>query len=200
MNPDNPYAAPQTLQPQQNATPLPVAEGLGDPARQRMFVEWDTVRLTALWERSRAIYDMQALWLLMCFVMPVLAFFFSLSFAVYDFYFDTTRGIIAVCCVALTFIRFGTGYARTRFGRVLALAMDPILGLFSVVLAVVIIAALFAGGALLVFFLPIAILISMQTVRSLRAMIQAPELFGPVRLRHQDLCDEVEQREKHEID
>ncbi len=86
---------------------------------------------------------MQVVWLVMCFAIPIIGFVFALSFALYDFYFDHTRGILALCGVALTFTRFGTGFTRMRLSRVFAVFMDALLGLGCAALLVVFIAALF---------------------------------------------------------
>lgn len=204
MSDDNPYAAPQTLKPQQLAVLLPLAKSLGDPPSRRLFADWDTARLKVLWERSRAIFDMQVVWLVMCFASPFLAFFLSVPLM----YFGRSAGtsilsLLGVSFMLLTFVRFGTGFARTEQGRAFALAMDGLLGLGCVAaIAGSIVLAMTERGVAFqtVFVLPIATLIGFQTVRSMRAMLQAPELFGPEQFRHEDLCDEVVRREQHQID
>jgi hypothetical protein len=203
MNPDNPYAAPQTVETPQSVAPLPVAKSRGElPGRRRQFYDWDTARLMALLERSQAIDDMQSGWLVMCFVIPIMAFVFALSIAVYEIYFDQTRGIIGLCAVCLTFTRFATGFARTRFNRIINMVMDALLGLSCATLLVGFSAALFTepGGALVMLFvIPITTMIGLQALRSIRATLAAPELFGPERITHDALVDEVAYRKQHNI-
>ena len=203
MNPENPYAAPQTIEPLQVAAPLPVAEAQGDPTQRRLFPDWDTARLTMLWNRSRAILDMQVVWLVMCFVVPVVGFVFSMSIVVYGMGFDPPRVLIALCCTVLTFTRFGIGFNRTANVRAFALLMDVLLGLLCLLTIVVGIALALANpdaGLLLVIVLPIVAILTFQTVRSLRSMLYAPELFGHQRMEHQQLREELVYRREHQID
>jgi hypothetical protein len=203
MPDDNPYAAPQTLEPQQATPLLPVAEGQNDPPQRRKFVEWDTARLKKLWQASCLIKDMQGIWLVVCLMMPIIAFFFSLSIAVYDLSFDPTRASIGLGLVALTFTRFGTGYIRTSLGRVFAMVMDGLLGLICLLVTLAFLAAILTwqGIALAaIFFIPIIPLIGYYAACSLRALWQAPELFGPQRLAHDDLEAEVRCREQHQLE
>jgi hypothetical protein len=203
MNPDNPYAAPQTIGLPSPLTLLPVAGAHGKPSPRQRLAEWDTARLTALWKRSRAIHEMQYFWFLACLITPVVGYLCSLSFGVYEFSINPTRGWIAFGCVLLTFARFGLAYVRSRIVRPFAIVMDGLLGLGCG-------AAIGAGlysvssepGAIfpvlyVVFF---ALLFGWQAMQSLRAMIQAPELFGPGRISHDALADEVEERKKQQLE
>lgn len=195
MPPDNPYAAPQTLEPR-----LPSAVEPSVPPARLKLAAWDTARLKELWQASRVIQDMQTIWLIMCLMMPVIGLIFSLSFGLYEFSFDFTRGCMALSLVALTFTRFGTGFSRSTFARVFALAMDGLLALFCALVTVGCIAAIMDQPAIvviLIFFLPIFLLIGYSAFYSLRALWQAPELFGPQRLAHEDLDAEIKYREQH---
>jgi len=201
MPDENPYAAPQTVDSQQPAAAMPLAGAHGQPTPERRLAGWDNARLFALWKHSRAIQDLQGGWLVMCLATPIFGFFFALSFALYDFYFDQTRGILALCAVALTFARFGTGFTRTQISRVFALVMDALLGLGCAALLVVVIGIVFTepvAALVIMFVLPFTTLIGFQAVRSIRAMLEAPELFGPGRVSHEALCDEVEYRREHQ--
>ena len=65
MNPDNPYAAPQTLETIANkAVGLPLAEEQPDPFMRLRFAEIDTPSLTRIEAASRAIRRMTVVWTL----------------------------------------------------------------------------------------------------------------------------------------
>lgn len=192
MPSDNPYAAPQTLEPR---APGPFLEPSDLSARRRL-AEWDTARLKQLWHASGMIKEMRGAWLIVCFVMSVIAFF--------SFYFDTTRAILALCLVALTFTRFGMSYARSSFSRLFAIAMDGLLAFVCTLITVAFLWALLwaiigerRAALMLVFFDLFIVLMSYAAVRSVRALWRATELFGPQRLSHQELEAEIKYREQH---
>ncbi len=55
MNPDNPYAAPQTVESQQHAATLRWPERMASQRRSGGSPGGTRARLLSLWERSRAI-------------------------------------------------------------------------------------------------------------------------------------------------
>jgi hypothetical protein len=64
MNPNNPYAAPQTLQPKLDITALPIAELQLPSGQRRLFPSHSTAQLRRLFEKSQALEAMLLIWLL----------------------------------------------------------------------------------------------------------------------------------------
>lgn len=196
MNPDNPYASPQTIE---ASALVSVGEKQIPRSPRSRLAEWETARLMSLWQRSRAINDMQAIWLVACFAAPVVGYLCSLSFGLYEFSIDPTRGLIALGGVVLTFARFGLGFVRSRVVRPFAMLMDTLLGLGCIVAI-----AGSVGGAIKepksslidLYIVFVAALIGLLAGYSVRAMFTAPELYGPDRITHDALRDEVESRKK----
>ncbi len=202
MNPDNPYAAPQTIDSQPASAHLLLEDRAADSPLP-LFAEWDTARLQTLLDRSNAIKDTQVVWLVMCFVYPFLGgfLFFVLIFSRSDLW-ASFGGYFWWISIVLTFVRFGTGFARSEHGRRLALVMDGLLGLGCLaIVAICIVGTILEPreAIITVSVIPIVSLVIFQIERSLRAMWLAPELFGPAQIRHQDLLEEFEFRKQQQL-
>lgn len=203
MPDDNPYAAPQSvLRPPVDAS-LPIAEAMPDALGRRLFPDWDTKPLLHLAERSLAINKMQKIWLVICFVMPFVGFVLILPFLHRNFDHPEIFSMIILGGTTLVIMRYWIGQYRTLLSRRISLSVDGLLafvcligmiGFFYLMFGTRIEDNLFLFYGILVFCI-----VGHQGWQNWKILFQSPELFGPERLRDEDLIQEVEYRQQHGV-
>ncbi len=189
MNPDNPYAAPQTI----DSPGLPVAQEAG---RQR-FPDWDTARVTRLADYGHAIQQMTSL----CLGLLVFA---AIGFTAAYWQFINRQQILLIAGLVLSplALRVWWGFERASWMRQCGMFFDCLamvgigftvlrgilLGLRGELPVGIVICVLGLGG----FFL-------LHAASSFLAHLHARELFGPARIRQHDLVMEADYRRRYGI-
>jgi len=198
MNPDNPYAAPQTVASIANtAVALPMAEELPDPRGRILFPELSTAALARIEAASRAIRRMTIVWTV------------ALALGIIGLVLATMSGkafspewlLLVVAVVALGF-RISAGVERGPSERYFSLVVEltPCLAVIYSVCQ-----ELYQwpqgrpipGDAPLTLLFIVAILY--MPMMSVWAHWRYSCLFGDVRLLHDDLARELTHRRKYRI-
>ena len=194
MNPDNPYAAPQTIDAPSELPPL-----AQDGGRQR-FPDWDTARVTRLADYSSAIQQMTSL------VLGILVFFglgLGASFWRANQIPDREQIlIIAGLLLGPLALRVWWGMRRAGWMRYGGMFFDGLTAVAVVLLVLwgilhsfreemslgVLFGVLGLGGILL-----------LHAASSFLAQLHARELFGPDRIGFDDLVTEADYRRRYGI-
>ena len=198
MKQDNPYAAPQTLEPQFEPAALPLAE-FQQPVGRRRFPNQSTAQLQRLFEQSRPLEAMLLVWLALWFVtVAFLAALFLRASASSDSY-----KLVGWFLAGIVTARLLSSFWRTKTGRWFMLVVDGGLGVTCVVgwaapFTNVSFTTdnLFKFGAIGLIVLAIALL----AYRSCRTLLTARELFQPSCVQHDDLVRELRYRQEFGID
>jgi hypothetical protein len=192
MNPDNPYAAPQTIEPPFAADePLPVATLIG---RQR-YPELDTVTLLRLVKLSKALEAATVLWMfpLLGCVGPGLMF---LLFGRWGW----RLGSAVLLVLSVGVLRLYVGSARKPAHRMIMRWAD---GLFLAVMITGMawcVASFWEAPELVLFVLLVLGSFALLLAQSIRATFYAQALFGPTSYYvHWQLVTEAEHRRTHGI-
>lgn len=188
MNPDNPYAAPQTVE-LRATSELPVAEVWG----RNLFPELDTQQLRRLADYSHTMQLMTRLWFIplgiSCLLMSNVD---SLP---------VTAKVILFLIVPMIGLRIVGGQTRGRFMRYYTAFLDALLALGLLLGIVAGFVTMPSGGSLLL-FVPATIVMGFLAIigfTSFMAHRFAPELFGSQRYLHRELTQEVDYRQQHGI-
>lgn len=193
MNPDNPYAAPQTIEPQFAAdVPLPVATLVG---RQR-YPELDTVTLLRLMKLSKALEAATVLWMfpLMGSLGPGL-----LMGLLGRFHWWYSGAVLVI--LGLSVVRLYVGAARKTAHRLVMRWVDGLFILVLVAGAGLGLAAFWEAPELILFFLLVLGAFAFLLARSIRATFYAQALFGPTSYYvHWKLVTEAEYRQANQIE
>jgi len=206
MNPDNPYAAPQTLEPQLDLMALPFAELQQPGGQRRRFPDQSTAQLQRLFEKSQPLEAMLLVWLTLWFVTVAFlgALFLRASSS------DSHKWLGWILAATVT-VRMLCSFMRTKLGRWYMLVVDAAL---IVANAVLIVGCVTGSGVLLaqqvdftashLFKLACVVLITLTLIllayRSYKTLLQARELFQPVCIQHDDLVRELHYRHDHGIE
>lgn len=198
MPDDNPYAAPQTLQPRLDLAALPLAELQQPGGQRRRFPEQSTAQLQRLFDQSQRLEAMLLVWLLLWFLtVAFLAALFLRASASSD-----SHKWLGWTLIALVTARLLCSFMRTKLGRWYMLLADA--ALICVCLAVVLAAlpefVYFRSFWVYCLVELIALTIAVLAYRSCRTLLQAHELFHPVCMQHDDLVRELTYRKEHRID
>lgn len=194
MPDDNPYAPPQTIG--SRAEQLPLAQ---DGGRQR-FPEWDTAYVTRLADYGHAIQQLTSLCLGLL-VFLVLGFVASYLRATSP---EIQERILLFAGLLLTplALRVWWGFHRAGWMRHCSMVFDC--------LATVLLGMLVLWSLLLLWrdeihvVLSICVLgfgsfLAIHAASSFLAHVHARELFGPDRIRQDDLSNEADYRRRHGI-
>ena len=185
MNPDNPYAAPQTI------GQRPLAMAVGAETVRLAFPEYSTERLKQLLDYSRAIHQMHILWILLavlaagCSVIVII-----LAAEIQELSLAATLVLVALFLICF---RVAAGYSREKPARVYAIFCDGLL----------IIGCMWSIGLLLPHGSLISSIIlgfiAVHAASSLLAHHHARELFGRSSFRQENLALEVLYRQQNGI-
>ncbi len=174
MNPDNPYAAPQTI-----GQPPPVMATSADAGRL-MFMVRSTERLKELLDYSYAIQQMHIMWILLA-VMAVGGFLILSVITVHEEV-DILFAVVTLGVMVLIFFRVTAGYSGAKIYRGFAMLCDGLLTAGSLWLIVI----LLQDGSLII---PIFVgFIGLHAASSFLAHYHARELFEPNALKQEDLA------------
>jgi hypothetical protein len=200
---DNPYAAPQTLQPQFDLATLPIAQLQQPGGQRRRYPDQSTAQLQRLLDKSQPLEAMLWVWLALWFVTVAFlgALFLRASAS------SEMPKWFGWSLIAAITARLLCNIIRTKLGRWYMLLVDAAL-LFACVAAFVALLTkmvLLLNNVLigcLVGLIPgtIAGIIARWAYRSCKTLIQAHELFQPVCVQHDDLQRELAYRKEHGID
>ena len=185
MNPDNPYAAPQTIgQP-------PLAVAVSAETQRLAFPEYSTERLKQLLDYARAIQQMHIVWILLA-VLAVAWFLIISAIAVHEKV-GIPIAAVTVGVMILIFLRVAAGYSHRKLARGYSMLCDGLL---------------FVGGMWLIVFLlqdgslilPLILgFIVIHAASSFLAHCHARELFGQRCFKQEDLALEVLYRQQNGI-
>jgi len=192
----NPYAAPQTLDSMLDVRKLPIATLASSGMLRKEFPAVSTKQLTRLVKQSRALDDMQLVWM---WLSPLLLLGVFLWLCVEDFDHGSPINYVPLAIAAtVALIRLVLVHGRSHAGRYVGLLIDAALVAACVIGMTVATQTWFFGPladqfklvlCLALLFLPVAFGFS-----SLVALLEARVLFGPRRCRHQELRDELDYR------
>jgi len=182
MNPDNPYAAPQTITTRVAPSELPLAEAVG----RNLFPETSTRELQRLANWSIPIEAMSMLWGVF-FVFAVLAFSIQLGTNPFQWYWGAA--------MLLSGLRMWGGSARTPIFWVYDLLLDAAFALALIWASIQLakfdlIALLLVGG--------VALVLIMLAISSPLAHLVARPLYG--RFPQRELVDELSYRKQNRIE
>jgi hypothetical protein len=194
MHPDNPYAAPQTVD---SRRPLPVAESLD---ARMLFPEWDTARVTRLADYGHALRQMTNL----CTgIVALLTIGFSAAWLRAGSA-ELQRMVLlyGTLLVAPFALRVWWGMQRASWMRPWGMFFD---GVASVLIVFAVFWGFWATIAgqihvgLLILVLGLGGFLLLHTAASFLAHVHAHQLFGPDRIALQDLAREADYRRRHGI-
>jgi hypothetical protein len=193
MNPDNPYAAPQTPL---ELPELPVAVAVEPMRRRRLFQELDTLELRRVTDFSKALRYMRLLWLLGfagCLGIGIGLLTRS----------EFSGGSLLLLSLPLIAGRLYADDLRSERARRYAQLID-FLACLGIVLA-----ALVGGGILLgqglegisycFAWLGFLFILGIFPLSSYSAHACAAELFGPERYTHRELLQEYKYRARFHV-
>jgi hypothetical protein len=191
MNPDNPYAAPQTIE-----LRFPTARlATESVAKRNLFPEISTSQLARLGNYSHSIHIASIWWGVPFFVFIVVGLG-ALFAEIWQLFFLGFLGF------AFAGTRIYFGESRQFKQRPLIILMDGLYFL-AIFVAIVFLAKEFLiqpafGGDYIVAAVLLALL-SIIPLASVLATFHARKLFGPRRFLHRDLSQEMDYRKLHRI-
>jgi len=200
MNPDNPYAAPQTVEPRLDLSALPIADLQQPGGQRRRYPELSTAELQRLFDQSQKLEAMFLVWLALWFATVV----FVGSQFLHTSASSATPKWLGWILIAVVTARFVCCIWRTKLGRWYMLVVDAVLSVGSVVgwalpatkIAVFSADELFKVGVMGLIALTVALL----AYRSCQTLVKARELFYPSCVQHDDLMRELSYRKEQRID
>lgn len=195
MPDDNPYASPQTI-----GSPLePVPTALSAEGRQ-MFPDWDTARVTRLADFGRAIVQMTNLCL---GIFGIMTIGLTASWLRADSLMARQMiALAALLILASLALRVWWGNHRAGWMRHCGMFFDCLASVGIVMFVLWGILLCFRGQihvGLLIPMLGLGGFFLLHTAASFLAHLHARELFGPDRLRLDDLGRESDYRRRHGI-
>jgi len=208
----NPYAAPQVIDRPVKPSALPVAEFAENDGTRQLFPEQTTAALAGMVRRTKAIDDVQIVWFL---ISGLLGATCGACFSKEGWLHQGTLYSGLGC--ALSLIRWRAGASRSNADRFFAIGMDWILFTTTLGLGVWAFASSSQGFlgttkggkplgptikelVFLVIALPCLFFPGYFSLCSLRALFGGQLLFGPERLKHEDLVTELAYRQTHGIE
>jgi hypothetical protein len=205
----NPYAAPQTIDRPVDISKLPVATFAENEGTRQLFPEQSTAVLVAMARRVKALDDVQVVW----FVLGSLA---AVSGCLLSMKIDRMLGVPAAFFATMALIRWQAGVRVHRSDRYLAIVTDALLlagsfylGVLAFQRAAHLISNDFQSARnhvilnlvlLMLIALPCLFYVGSYSLRSLKALIGGKFLFGPERLKHEDLLAELRYRQEWGIE
>lgn len=200
MNSNNPYAAPQTLQPLTKFDDLPAAEEVHPLARRIMFPEVSTETLERLKAASGAIRRMTILWSIATAVL----LFGVIQGMIMEGPVHRIPLILLACSIVLAF-RIYAGVVRSNQLRYFSLVMDILPSLAMMASLIYGSVSILDGEEKVVqalFFLvtmTLVIVVNVLPFASVRAHLKYSRLFGDKRYRHEEMIQELIHRWKYRI-
>lgn len=211
----NPYAAPQTIDRPVKTNELPVAQFAESDGTRQMFPEQPTTVLAAMVRRSEALNEAQVVWFLTTVILGLAcAFFFFCVFRT-----NATEAILyggaAATGSLLSLIRFYSGTTRNKSDRYFCIGMDWLLFTATLALGVWIMSEGSQGFSskggtrlkpswmefwLVLLSLPFLFYPGYYSLQSLKALFGGKLLFGPERLKHEDMVMELAYRQESGIE
>ena len=192
----NPYAAPQTLQSASDVRKLPMATLASSGALRKELPAVSTRELARLVRQSRALDDMQLVWIWLTVIIPglIFAMFWFLDFeGVGNFNPWPLIGVLGICLARLIL-----GHGRSSFGRWYCLLLDASVLAASVVAMTWLAQRWFFGSfiqqVLLVLCTAFLFYPAMFGFQGLVALLEAGVLFGERRCRPRELVEEFSYR------
>lgn len=192
----NPYAAPQTLDSTLDVRKLPMATLASSGMLRRELPAVSTKELARLVRQSRALDDMQLVWM---WLTPLLLLGVFLWLCVEDFDHGTPINYVPlIIAAAAALTRLVLGHGRSRAGRYVGLLIDTALVAACVIGMTVATQTWFFGTfaeqiklvlSLSLLFLPVSF-----GYKALVAMLEARVLFGSRRWRQHELVGELDYR------
>ena len=192
----NPYAAPQTLDSTLDVRKLPIATLASSGALRKEFPALTTKQLARLVRQSRALGDMQLVWM---WLSPLALLGVFLWLCVEDFDHGTPINYVPLAIgIAVALARLVLGHGRSHVGRYVGLLSDSLLVAVCVVGMTVATQNWFFGTfsqqmtlviCLALLFMPVAF-----GFPALVAMLEARDLFGSRRWKHMQLVEELDYR------
>lgn len=193
----NPYAAPQTLESTLDVRKLPMATLASSGMLRRELPAVSTQELARLVRQSRALDDMQLVWM---WLMPMILLGVFVWWCVEDFdnaaapFNYVPLAIAATVCLT----RIVLGHGRSQVGRYTALFIDAPVVAASVVGMTVAMRQWFYGTfaeqVTMVLCLALLSLPVSFGYKALVAMLEARVLFGSRRCQHGALVEELDYR------
>jgi hypothetical protein len=199
MNPDNPYAAPQTVEPRLDLSALPIADLQQPGGQRRRYQDRSTAELQRLFEQSQKLEVMFLVWLALWFatVAFLAALFLRASAS------SEEQKILGWIFIAMVTARLVCSIWRTKLGRRYMLLVDAVLicGCLLLICAlsfrsVLPWKSLWVRGTLCLVLFTIAAV----TFRSCQTLLKVRELFYPNCVQHDDLMRELAYRKEQSID
>ncbi len=196
MSHTNPYAAPQALDSTLDVRKLPTATLASSGLLRKEFPAVSTKQLARLVKQSRALEDMQLVWM---WLSPLLLLGVFLWLCVEDFDHGTPINYVPLAIAsAAALTRLVLGHGRSRLGRYLGLLIDSLL-VAACVIAITLLTQRWYGGS---FGEQVALVLGSAMLffpvlfgfHALVAMLEARVLFGSQRCRHQQLVGELDYR------
>jgi hypothetical protein len=198
MNPDNPYAAPQTVDSQFDLSALPIAELQQLGGKRRRFPDHSTAQLQRLFDKSQPLEAMLLVWLALWFVtVAFLVALFLRTTALSD-----SHKWLGWTLFEMITARLLCNFMRTKLGRWYMLLGDA--ALICACLALVLTAlpdfVYFRSFWVYCVEALISLTIAVLAFRSCQTLLLAHELFHPNCVQHDDLMRELSYRKEQRID
>lgn len=199
MNPDNPYAAPQTIEPRFDFAALPIADLQQPGGQRRRYPERSTTELQRLFEQSQQLEAMFLVWLALWFATVV---FVGAQFLHTSRLSETPKWLGWILIAVVTARLVGSIW-RTKLGRWYMLLVDVALIGGCLVLSYALLSryvltweSIWVRGTLSLVVLTVAAV----TYRACQTLVKARELFYPNCVQHDDLMRELSYRKEQRID